>query len=192
MTTDDRLREWAERQEAVALLLRTAALESTKLANEMRAALGEEATGGTPKVVTLTADASLLNPVPPELRAVLLEGAGAVDAPPDLDLDARCVVGEAIAPGVPNTELEPGGQQKGYVVLCEEERKKGFVRPVRRSYRHLVCGSITRMSQDIAETYARHPAFYAGTFCSTCCGHYLVGKDGEFVWVDAPGEKVGT
>ena len=28
-------------------------------------------------------------------------------------------------------ELLPNGQQKGYVVLSEEERKRGFVRPVR-------------------------------------------------------------
>lgn len=33
-------------------------------------------------------------------------------------------------------ELKPNGQQKGYVVLSEEERAKGFVRPVRRTYIH--------------------------------------------------------
>lgn len=32
------------------------------------------------------------------------------------------------------------GQQEGYVVLAEEERAKGFVRPVRQSYTHLKCG----------------------------------------------------
>jgi hypothetical protein len=49
----------------------------------------------------------------------------------------RCTVGEAIAPGVPNTEDRGDGQQKGYVVLCESERAKGFVRPVRSSYIHV-------------------------------------------------------
>lgn len=29
------------------------------------------------------------------------------------------------------------GQQKNYKVLCEEERAKGFVRPLRRSYKHV-------------------------------------------------------
>lgn len=35
-------------------------------------------------------------------------------------------------------EIDPRtGQQKGYVVLSAEERAKGFVRPVRSSYRHV-------------------------------------------------------
>lgn len=34
-------------------------------------------------------------------------------------------------------ELKPNGQQKGYVVLSPEERLKGFVRPVRTTYRHV-------------------------------------------------------
>jgi len=34
-------------------------------------------------------------------------------------------------------ELKENGQQKDYIVLSEEERKKGFVRPVRRSYKHV-------------------------------------------------------
>lgn len=34
-------------------------------------------------------------------------------------------------------ELRPDGQQKGYVVLSEEERAQGFIRPVRDSYQHV-------------------------------------------------------
>lgn len=35
-------------------------------------------------------------------------------------------------------EIEPAtGMQKGYVVLSQEERAKGFVRPVRRKYVHV-------------------------------------------------------
>lgn len=83
------------------------------------------------------------------------------------------------------------GQQKGYVVLAEEERAKGFVRPVRRSYIHLKCGAVTKMGQAIAETYARNPDFYSGTFCCACGAHFPVGPDGEFVWDDSD-EKVGT
>lgn len=32
---------------------------------------------------------------------------------------------------------EPSGMQKKYLVLSDEERAKGFVRPVRQSYRHV-------------------------------------------------------
>jgi hypothetical protein len=34
-------------------------------------------------------------------------------------------------------EIEPSGMQKSYLVLSEEERAKGFIRPVRRSYKHV-------------------------------------------------------
>lgn len=83
------------------------------------------------------------------------------------------------------------GQQKDYVVLAEEERAKGFIRPVRRSYRHLTCGTVTVMGQTLAETYARDPKFYSGTFCCRCRSHFPVGENGEFVW-DGTDAKVGT
>lgn len=88
-------------------------------------------------------------------------------------------------------ELKPNGQQKGYVVLSEEERAKGFIRPVRRSYIHLTCNGVTTMRQALAETYARQPNFYSGTFCVECAMHFPVGPDGEFVWSGTT-EKVGT
>jgi len=87
--------------------------------------------------------------------------------------------------------LKENGQQEGYVVLAEEERAKGFVRPVRRSYVHQKCGVVTTMGQTLAETYARDPYFYSGTFCCGCGKHFPVGEDGEFVW-DKTTEKVGT
>lgn len=83
------------------------------------------------------------------------------------------------------------GQQKAYVVLSEEERKKGFVRPVRRTYTHIKCASTTTMGLALAETYARDPAFYSGTFCCECRNHFPVGEGGEFVWT-CDGSKVGT
>jgi len=83
------------------------------------------------------------------------------------------------------------GQQKAYVVLSDEERAKGFVRPVRQSYIHQKCGVKTTMGLALAETYARDPNFYSGTFCCGCGTHFPVGPDGEFVW-DGTGEKVGT
>lgn len=134
------------------------------------------------------------------------------------------------------------GQQKGYVVLSDEERAKGFVRPVRRSYVHVGplppaslrdltaeeteryeqygyvkfeeygperspitgkfwvqadldrlggCGVKTTMGEALAETYARDPGFYTGTFCCGCRTHFPVGEHGEFVW-DGTDERVGS
>ncbi len=83
------------------------------------------------------------------------------------------------------------GLQETYVVLSEEERAKGFVRPVRDKYKHIPCGSVTWMSLPIAETYARDPHYYTGTYCGGCKGHFPVGENGEFVW-DGTEEKVGT
>lgn len=142
-------------------------------------------------------------------------------------------------------EIDPAtGQQKGYVVLSAEERAKGFVRPVRRSYVHVGprppqfplrdltdderrhhgghgyvkfeayppshapatgrywtqaaldragkgCGQVTTMGISIAETYAREPSFYGGTFCAHCGSHFPVGAKGEFVWLGSE-ERVGT
>lgn len=83
------------------------------------------------------------------------------------------------------------GQQKDYVVLADEERAKGFVRPYRDSYKHLKCGMVTTMGRSLSETYARSPSFYSGTFCCGCQAHFPVGADGEFVWT-RDGSKVGT
>lgn len=78
-----------------------------------------------------------------------------------------------------------------YLVLSEEERARGFVRPVRRSYVHNTCGSLTTMGVALAETYARDPSFYGATYCASCGLHRPVGADGEFTW-DGTTEKVGT
>lgn len=82
------------------------------------------------------------------------------------------------------------GQQHDYIVLSDAERAKGFVRPLRAVYIHEKCGAVTRMSGPIAETYAREPGFYGGTFCAKCRTHAPVGAAGEFIWED--GSKVGT
>lgn len=111
-------------------------------------------------------------------------------------VDRRAVT---LADGSPVTpdhrELKANGQQKDYVVLSESERAKGFVRPYRDAYRHQACGSITTMGRSIAETYARDPGFYGGTFCVTCRAHFPVGADGQFTWYEMDGRegpKVGT
>lgn len=107
----------------------------------------------------------------------------------------------------PDLNTPNEGQHKVYLVLSEEERAKGFVRPVRTEYVHLRtkdggdpprvitsmkdmvgCGTLTRMSRDIAETYARDPGFYSHTYCIGCGKHLPVA---EFSW-DADNLAVGS
>lgn len=96
------------------------------------------------------------------------------------------------------------GQYSSYIVLCEEERQKGFVRPYRDAYKHIGrletiisdgrekpdqphehqhrvggCGTVTTMGRALSETYARDPLFYGSTFCVRCNAHFPVA---EFVW----------
>jgi hypothetical protein len=96
-------------------------------------------------------------------------------------------------------ERDETGMQRCYLVLSEDERAKGFVRAVRQSYVHARdlggCGAVTTMGLAIAETYARDPHFYGGTFCASCGDHFKVGPFGEFRWYDRDGdtgELVGT
>jgi hypothetical protein len=97
-------------------------------------------------------------------------------------------------------DAEPIPQHEVYLVLSDEERAKGFVRPVRTAYIHATelggCGTVTTMGLTLSETYARQPSFYGATYCVSCAKHLRVGKDGEFLWVDPDGrvtdEKVGT
>ena len=86
---------------------------------------------------------------------------------------------------------DENGMQKKYLVLSEEERSKGFVRPFRDTYIHLTCGVETVMGESIAATYARDPYFYGATYCVRCKGHFPVGINGEFVWSKTPTVKVG-
>lgn len=135
-------------------------------------------------------------------------------------------------------KAKENGQNEAYLVLSEEERGKGFIRPYRSTYKHVGmkpkyptrdltpdeleryekygyilfeaypesdssavtgrfwtreqlgsgCGSETTMSREIAETYARDPAFYNCTFCVHCGTHINVN---EFIWLE-DGTRVGT
>ncbi len=114
-----------------------------------------------------------------------------IKAAPPVDR-AACVLADGSPITQDHREFKENGQQKAYVVLTAEERAKGFVRPVRRTYLHLRCDTTTTMGQSIAETYARDPYFYSGTFCVGCGKHFPVGDDGEFVWLDEKSQKVGT
>lgn len=101
---------------------------------------------------------------------------------------AMCTTsGEPVAK-VRAEQTESTGQHKAYIVLCPEERAKGFVRPFRDTYRHIPCGSTTTMGRALSETYARDPTFYGATFCVTCNAHFPVS---QFVWVD-DGAIVGS
>ncbi len=85
-------------------------------------------------------------------------------------------------------QVNETGQHKSYVVLCPDERAKGFVRPYRDTYLHLPCGTTTKMGRALSETYARNPSFYGATFCVRCDAHFpLV----QFVW-DGTTEQVGS
>jgi hypothetical protein len=115
--------------------------------------------------------------------------------------------------GKPVAEVRAGqtnatGQHDGYIVLCPDERAKGFVRPYRDAYKHVGrelalvddagkdshapriggCGSVTSMGRALSETYARDPSFYGATFCCGCNKHLPVS---EFVWT-ADGAPVGS
>lgn len=100
------------------------------------------------------------------------------------------------------------GQHEAYIVLCPDERAKGFVRPYRDSYKHVGrseelvsddgttfqgpriggCSSVTTMGRALSETYARDPTFYGATFCVNCNRHLPVA---EFVWT-ADDQQVGS
>lgn len=88
-----------------------------------------------------------------------------------------------------HTEINPAtGMQRDYIVLSDAERAKGFVKPVRRKYIHaypseinrqIGCGGETTMGTALAETYARNPRFYNGTFCVHCKTHFPLN---QFIW----------
>ena len=80
------------------------------------------------------------------------------------------------------------GQNDCYLVLSEEERAKGFVRPYRDTYIHKTCNAVTKMGKALSETYARDPNFYSHTFCVACNTHLPVS---EFLW-DGTDEEVGS
>lgn len=164
------------------------------------------------------------------------------DKVPPVDRDAQQLVsGSPVPADSSHTTLKENGQQQDYVVLTTEERAKGYVRPVRRSYSHVGapgpqyplrdldpatenhhiefgyvkfeaypeneppvtgrfwmqtqldavgkgCGTRTTMAAALAETYARDPKFYGGTFCCSCGKHLPVD---EFVW-EGTTERVGS
>jgi hypothetical protein len=92
-------------------------------------------------------------------------------------------------------EIDPEtGMQHCYLILPDGQRQN-LVRPLRLSYVHQTCDSVTTMARPIAETYAANPHFYGATMCVACKAHFPVGEHGEFTWVENgqdTGIKVGT
>jgi hypothetical protein len=132
---------------------------------------------------------------------------------PPVDRSARVLTNGKSEIDMPDyRETDTTGQQKAYVVLSPEERAKGFVRSVRRSYVHVGklqqmenpdhpsgvtqewemrvggCNRTTTMGLALAETYARDPSFYSDTFCSHCAHHFPLD---QFVWKGTT-EQVGS
>lgn len=135
-----------------------------------------------PKLLLLTVQTENLLALQATVEAANAEAAATGPKPTSMLTDGSPVTAD-------HREIDPStGQQKGYVVLTDEERAKGFVRPVRDKYVHTKCGALTQMGRSIAETYARDPSFYSGTFCVGCRTHLPLS---EFVW-DGTNEIVGS
>lgn len=88
-------------------------------------------------------------------------------------------------------DLQPNMQQMAYLVLPDEEIELGFVRPLHRSYQHVVCETLTKIGLPIAATFARQPSFYAYTYCVHCRRHFPLkttddsgGGEYQFFWED--------
>lgn len=74
----------------------------------------------------------------------------------------------------------PRDQAEVYLVLSEQDRAQGFIRPYRDVYKHVDgCGAVTTMGRALSETYARQPDFYGATYCTGCKMHRPVS---EFRW----------
>lgn len=146
------------------------------------------------------------NPLPHNDSRDWPEGGAPLRVAEPVDRSARVLTNGKSEAEMPDyRESDATGQQKSYVVLTAEERAKGFVRPVRRTYTHVGvnpkmrgivlfqpgkggCGTNTTMGQATAETYARDPSFYSGTFCCNCQEHRPLN---EFVWTGTT-ELVGS
>ena len=63
--------------------------------------------------------------------------------------------------------------------MSEDEKARGFVRPLRDSYVHRVCHHVNTMGQSMAETLAKKPTIFSTIYCIGCKAHRPVG---EFLW----------
>ncbi len=87
---------------------------------------------------------------------------------------------------------EPTEMAEKYLVLPQDQPRLAYARPYRDSYIHVTCGTVTWMGPAIAKTYQIDHTYYGATWCVKCSKHRPVGENGEFIWDDGSGEKVGT
>jgi hypothetical protein len=104
------------------------------------------------------------------------------------EIDAMAIIEKEKGEPFDNGPIGADGQYRDYAVLPQSERDKDFVRPLRGTYRHLLCDALTSMGLDLAEIYARDPKYYGATFCLACRGHFPVA---DFVW-EGTSELVGS
>jgi hypothetical protein len=131
--------------------------------------------------------------------------AARIAAVPPVDRSKLCTTNAKPVAEVRASQTNETGQHEGYIVLCPDERAKGFIRPYRDAYKHVGplqqsapasstsvrvggCGTVTTMGRALSETYQRDPSFYGATFCCGCNRHLPVA---EFVWT-ADGQQVGS
>ena len=70
-------------------------------------------------------------------------------------------------------------QEKTETELSDNERARGFVRPLRNTNKHPECGGITLMSDKIAENMAKKPNHYDEMYCIDCKTSAPLDK---FIW----------
>ncbi len=109
------------------------------------------------------------------------------EPPPPVDRSNLCTTDGRPVADARASQTNETGQHPSYIVLCDAERAKGFVRPYRDRYKHTTCGGVTTMCRALSETYARDPNFYSHTFCVQCNKHLPVS---EFIWT-ADNQQVG-
>lgn len=71
--------------------------------------------------------------------------------------------------------------------LTEAMKSQGYVRPVRRIYKHEKCGKQSALGIRLAEEYAKQPEYNKTAFCCDCGKQYNVA---EYKWED--GSAVGS
>ena len=69
--------------------------------------------------------------------------------------------------------------QYSYPMLSDQEKSKGFVRPLRYTYFHPICSGTTMMSDEVAATFAKDPKFHVDLYCYKCKQNLKVN---EFLW----------
>ena len=92
-----------------------------------------------------------------------------------------------------DTTPGPSGMQRSYLVLSEEERARGFVRPVRRSYKHVGLSGPQYPTRDLtAEEHERYDSYGYAVFEPYPVGGAATGRFWTQEQLDAVGKGCGT